>query len=307
MGLFGVKLKKDVTGTVRITLARLQERYEAKALLKGEAKEKTISKELDKDFLRHTIEGIEVDMKNANEVAEKVAEESYRLVMNDLILLKTLIHCIEEIKETNNQIIHENLLGNEWGRKIRIEEKEIENDLTYIKSKLSDARVYIEELTKTAEKGDIAIKLGFKRKGFIDWRLLNYLSMRGDISVSISHIVRMQKNINELDGIFKNIRAHKAKEDDMTKFIELEKKSAKDARKSSSHIFDLLEKNCIIMYIVLKIIRKELVKEIEAVKKFEIPAAMEKLDEEKKKHILNVLEHNFRVEHESILQEWQMI
>jgi hypothetical protein len=306
MSWAGVLFKKGPETTAGSMLKKLQERYEAKKLVKGEAQEKRAEKELNRDLLRHSIEGVSVDMEKANKVADKVAEGSYHLVMNDLIMLKTLIHHINEITEINNHLIKEKLVGNYAG-KIKREEADFEKDMQYIKAQLGQGRVYIEELIATAREGRIATVLGVKRAGFIDIRIVNYLVMRSDVKNAVNNISKIRKNVEDIENVYNKIKSRKSTEEDIKNLLLAERKSVKEARKAAEESFNLLKRNCIIVYIVLKILRNELGKEMEAARHFEIPRKMAEADDITKRRILRTMENNFRTEHEGILQEWQMV
>jgi predicted small secreted protein len=306
MAWAGVLFKKGPTTTAGSLLKKLQERYEAKKLVKGEAQEKKSERELKRDLLRHSIEGVAVDMAKANKVADKVAEGSYHLVMNDLIMLKTLIHHINEITEMNDHLIREKLVG-DYAGKIKKEEKDFEGDMRYMKEQLGQGRMYVEELIETARSGKVATILGVKLSGFVDINIVNYLVMRFDIKNAVKNISRVRKNIEDIEGLYNKIKSRKFTEDDIKNLVLAEKKAVKEARKAAEESFKLLKRNCIIVYIILKILRNELTREMEAARNFEIPRKMADADDITKRRILKIMEDNFRAEHEGILQEWQMI
>jgi len=145
-----------------------------------------------------------------------------------------------------------------------------------------------------------------KAKGFLDIRLLTYLRMRQDIGAGFKNIRKLQEGRKEAADAFRMIKGGKFEASDFKKLVSKEKKLIKNSKVAERQFFQLLQKNCIVMYIVIKIIRKEMIKEIDAAKHFEIPQVLSQTDLDAKRKIFQEMIKEFREEHKSILEEWQM-
>lgn len=310
--IFGVMFKQGPKGGMGRALKTMEEKYQTKGVLKGESREKKAAKSLKKNLLKHSIEKVQVNMNKADKVGEKVSEESYKLIMNDLIMLKLLIENIEQIKRMNETMIQRmkkgKIMNIKTGGKIKILEKtnrELGKDLEYIRKQLNAGRTQLEELVAATE-GKAAVLLALKRKGFIDFYLVNYYRMKKAIKLGANHVKRIQDGRNDVANAFKGIRTGKITAKDFNKLLSTEKKLAKDARKSASAFFDLFTKNSLVMYIVIKLLRGELKIEYKAKAQFEIPRMMYEIDSKKKKKILSDMARGFRAEHKAVLEEWRM-
>lgn len=321
--VFGVMFKRGPKGGMGNVLKKIQMRYESRGLLKSESGEKKAIKHIIQDLRNHSIEGAAKDMDDSSEKARKAEEEGYKLVMNDMIVLKVLIQNIEQIIDINKMMIKrlEKIIGEQKRAKVvnlkvvkSLKEKRdklekdnggFNRDLEYVRDRLNDGRALIEELVGAAEQGKLAMRLGTKEKVFIDNRLYNYWRMRSEIR-GANIIKELREVRTDVAGAFKKFKADKLTPKNFEKLLAEEKKLVKHAKDSASKFFKLLDNSCIIMHIIIKLIRNLVNKEYDAWKNHEIPEAIWDKEKDTKKDIMKEFENYLRAEHKAVLEEWQM-
>ena len=205
-GLIG----KAKLGKGGILVNVFQLRFEERQLTRNDAKLKRFSKDLSKAGSKHRIEKIKKDMDGVNKAAKLCADNSYKLVMHDLIILGTLIAEIKQVINYNKELSKTN--------------KENKGLLNYNKQLEGTFKTLSTDFQKLEKEANdkTAIAMETQWRGKFNIAVLNFFAMRGetnDIRKDITEIIDKGDFVEKAYQDFKNKKLTK---EEWSKMVKME-------------------------------------------------------------------------------------
>ena len=305
----GLRLKSTSAGEFNLIRQYLEMRSEAKKFTKAEHDVVKADARLKKLVTTHKLADAKKKMDEEDKEAFESAESAHRLLTNDFVCMKILEKMIreaegEELKLTKEakkgkapkgKYVHE--LEEEYGDL----KKDVEEEIQKV---LNRARHIINGLWHHCHGGgDMAFFL--KKKTYFDWRLLNYLKLRGEAKEARTKIKDTKKDLAGLKKAKEVIESHSSRkklaknEEVLIKDAEKFVKDCKDCIKAFARLF---ANSALLLDRVIGILRDEVKHDDEWIAAHQIPEQMGQMDKNSKETILKYIEHSLQEINADIVQ-----
>lgn len=285
----GIMLKNTSAGEFNLLMRYWEMRVEAKKLTKAEHDVIRASKVLQRHLKYHNIEKVQKDMDKENKAGYEAGHDTHRMLINDFVCLRVLEKLAKETDEILKRMIKEKKIAGKLLKEVEKEEVELTKDTKVkVNDLLQTSRRIVDGLEHRCE-GREDLAFFFKRKFFLDSRILNYFKLRWEARAMRRDIETEKKKFKKIADELNKLKAGKAKAKEL-KVLPKDIHAFRDATiKAIAQMFKVFTNSTILLDRVIGVFHDQVKEDDKLMAAHEIPMVMGQHDEEVKKQTLNYI------------------